>query len=77
MTDDKGACEGPYRVVQPVDMTPLTVEGPTGNHGQMLQGEFLCNALNAAYAEGRKSMENEIKELLELARKKLKEGAGD
>ena len=55
MTDDKGAGEGPYRVVQPVDITPLTVEGPTGNHGQMLQGGFLCNALNAAYAAGRKA----------------------
>jgi hypothetical protein len=46
--------EGPYRVVQPVDMIPLTVEGPTGNHGLMLQGGFLCNALNAAHTAGRK-----------------------
>lgn len=37
----------------------------------------VCGWMNEAYAEGRKSMENEIKELLELARKKLKEGAGD
>ena len=28
MADDKGAGEGSYRVVQPVDITPLTVEGP-------------------------------------------------
>ena len=55
MTDDKGAGEGPYRVIQPVDMTPLTVEGPTGNHGHTLHNGALCNVLNAAFAEGRKA----------------------
>lgn len=55
MTDDKGAGEGPYKIVQPIGMTPLTVEGSTGNHGLMLRGRFLRNALNAAYAAGRKA----------------------
>ncbi|MBK8467970.1 MAG: hypothetical protein IPL32_19320 [Chloracidobacterium sp.] len=58
MTDDKGdkmESEGPYKVVQPVGMTPLTVEGPTGNHGHTLHNGALCNVLNAAYANGRKA----------------------
>ena len=49
MTDDKGACEGPYK------------------HFCRDTGKFLCPA--CIYAEGRKSMEKDLRELLSIAEK--------
>ena len=60
---------GPYKIIQQVGTTPLSVEGPTGNHGHTLSNGALCNVLNAAYAYGRMSKEKDFQELLRMASK--------
>ena len=77
MTDDKGAGEGPYFLSDSPEkfcgMKWKILSGPTAINPDYLDElvewdlEHLRDELNAAYAEGRKSMEKEFKELLDLA----------
>ena len=59
--------EGPYKTEEFGEL--WTVRGPCGNmpFTNEEDADFYRVNINAAYAEGRKSMEKEFKELLEIA----------
>lgn len=70
MTDDKGVGEGPYKVKKHkywwcVD--GLGEEDRLNQWAYKMGAEWWASQLNTAHAEGRKSMEKEFKELLDLA----------
>lgn len=71
MTDDKGAGEGPYRMIGGI------FDGPNGFNFRIVWGpdfrlddKIVCEEIikiaNRAHAEGRKAAEKEYKELLEI-----------
>lgn len=69
MTYDKGAGKGPYTIKNTVNDLWL-VYGPrgplSGNIGHAL-AVSICAAANSGYADGRKAMEEDFQELLEIA----------
>jgi hypothetical protein len=63
MTDDKGAGEGPYRGGQYIGFP----DGTSGLDECWNLDDRTAALANMAHAEGRKSMEKDFEELLELA----------
>ena len=64
--------DGPYIVTEEKHFYK-TVNTPLGDKFELGTDELAC-ALNLAYAEGRKSMEKDFKEILEMANKMRGQG---
>ena len=72
MTDDKGANEGPYTFSDgkfngPNEFTFKVEWGNGFNVDSVALTKEIVKVANIAYAEGRKAMEKDFQELLELA----------
>ena len=71
MKDSNGVGEGPYTIKNTVNDLWLVYgpKGPlSGNIGHALAVE-ICVVANSGYAEGRKAMEKDLRELLSIAEK--------
>lgn len=68
MTDDKVAGEGPYTSGLPDNAAVINKKSCISYTGlERRSVNAVCGWMNEAYAEGRKAMEKEFNELLELA----------